>query len=115
MNNEPLHQKHCIPCEGGTEPLNPEATGVYIEKVNQWELNGDTSIQKLFVLKDFKDALALVNAIGKIAESENHHPDMCIFGWNKVRITLSTHAIKGLSENDFILASKIDEYIRSNT
>ncbi len=108
MDNIPLNQKRCIPCEGGTPKMNEKEAVVYIEKVNEWQLNGDTSLQKLFIKKDFKEALRFVNAIGDIAEKEGQHPDICIEKWNRVRITLSTHAIGGLSENDFILASKID-------
>lgn len=82
-------------------------------EVNQWELAPDAkSISREFTLKDFKEALAFVNRVGEIAESEGHHPDIH-WWWNKVKFELSTHAVKGLSNNDFILASKINRLFES--
>jgi 4a-hydroxytetrahydrobiopterin dehydratase len=109
-----LSKKHCVPCEGGTKPLSLEEASPYVQKVNNWVLDGDSSIEKILVFKDFRETLEFVNKVGKVAEEENHHPDILIFGWNKVKLTLSTHAIQGLSENDFILAAKIDDLIRTN-
>ena len=68
----------------------------------------DKEIEKNFAFKNFKDALYFINRIGEVAEEEGHHPDMLLHGWNKVKITLYTHAIGGLSVNDFIIASRID-------
>ena len=79
--------------------------------VKDWMLAEDAkSISKNFKFKDFKEALAFVNKVGDIAESEGHHPDIEL-GWGKVTITLSTHAIGGLSQNDFIVAAKINNII----
>ena len=80
-----------------------------LEEVDEnWMLIEDKELEKNYVFKDFKDALNFVNEVGKIAEAEGHHPDINLHDYKKVTIRLSTHAISGLSENDFILASKID-------
>jgi len=84
-----------------------------MEGVNAWNLDGEEKIEKTFLFKDFAEAIAFVNKVGAIAESEGHHPDIFIFDFKKVRTTLTTHAIGGLSENDFILAAKIDEILRN--
>ncbi len=76
-------------------------------KVDEWELK-ENSIQKAHRFKNFQESMKFVNIVAELAEEEGHHPDICI-SWNKVTLTLTTHAIKGLSENDFILASKIDK------
>jgi 4a-hydroxytetrahydrobiopterin dehydratase len=76
--------------------------------VPQWTAVEGRRIERPFEFRDFAQALRFINAIGAIAEEEGHHPDMLVHGWNKVRVTLWTHAIEGLSINDFILASKID-------
>lgn len=104
----PLHEQHCVPCEGGIPALQkPEALKLAAE-ANGWELAPDTkSISKEFSFIDFKRALLFVNEIGALAEQEGHHPDIH-WWWNKVKLELSTHAIGGLSNNDFILASKIN-------
>ena len=81
----------------------------YIRIIQGWELARNAkSIERKLVFKDFKHALRFVNNVGAIAEKEGHHPDILLHSWNKVNIRLSTHAIKGLSINDFILAAKID-------
>ena len=107
-----LKNKHCKPCEGGTSPLSrPEVNG-FIEEVDNWVIHGEKKLEKVLVFKNFKEALGFVNKVGVIAEAEDHHPDITIFDYKKVRIELSTHAIGGLSENDFVLAAKIDELNR---
>ena len=103
-----LAHKHCVPCEGGFPALTPAQAKDLLEQVPSWSLNEEsTALSKSFKFKNFKEALAFVNAVGKIAEEEYHHPDIS-FGWGKVQVVLTTHSIKGLSENDFIVASKID-------
>jgi 4a-hydroxytetrahydrobiopterin dehydratase len=105
-----LDQKHCVPCEGGVLPLTSEEIQPFMKQVNGWiAISNNMAIEKQFVFKNFKEALAFVNAAGAIAEEEGHHPDLHLQNWNKVTVTLSTHAIGGLSENDFILAAKIDK------
>jgi len=110
MNNQVcnLDKKHCVPCEGGMPPLTAEEIQPLLQQISGWKVIADKALEKEFKKKDFAEALAFVNNIGKIAEEEGHHPDIFLHGWNKVKITLSTHAIKGLSENDFILARRID-------
>lgn len=103
-----LANKHCVPCEGDTPTLDHEENIKLLGELNGWSLLEDKSIEKVFVFKNFKEALAFVNKVGEIAEKEGHHPDITIFDYKNVRITLSTHAIGGLSDNDFILAAKID-------
>lgn len=103
-----LAAKRCLPCEGGVEKFTREEAERYQAMVSGWELNGEaTEIHKAVTFKDFKSALAFVNEVGRIAEEEGHHPDIALT-WGKTGITLTTHAIGGLSENDFILAAKID-------
>ncbi len=103
-----LAQKKCVACEGGTAPLNRAEAEILLKQLKEWRLSGDSRwISKEFKFQDFAGAMAFTNAVAEIAESEGHHPDLQI-SWGKVVIELTTHAIKGLSENDFILAAKID-------
>jgi 4a-hydroxytetrahydrobiopterin dehydratase len=103
-----LDQKHCVPCHGGIEPLTPEQAKALVASVEGWAITADgLAIERHFKLKNFRQALALVNKIGEIAESEGHHPDLAV-GWGYVDCKLTTHAINGLHENDFIVASKIN-------
>lgn len=103
-----LTDKRCIPCEGGVMPLFRPAAETLLKETPGWELVVDgKKISRKYKFKNFKEALAFVNKVGAIAEEEGHHPDIEL-GWGRVRIELSTHAIGGLSENDFILAAKID-------
>ncbi|MES2135113.1 MAG: 4a-hydroxytetrahydrobiopterin dehydratase [Patescibacteria group bacterium] len=104
-----LTDKKCVACEGGVPALSSEQCTEYSEQVPEWSIAEDEkSISRKFTFKDFKEALAFVDKVGVIAEDEGHHPDMNLFGYKNVLITLSTHAIGGLSENDFIVAAKID-------
>ena len=89
-------------------PLTPEEIATYHPQVPEWKVVDNHSIERDYKFKNFKEALAFVNQVGEIAEEENHHPNIFLHGWNKVKLSLYTHAIDGLSENDFILASKID-------
>lgn len=104
-----LVEKKCVPCEGDTKPLNADAVRQMLKEVPQWHLGEDgMRIARDFKCKDFVSAMALVNRVAALAEDEGHHPNILIHGWNHVRIETWTHAIRGLSENDFILAAKID-------
>lgn len=109
-----LSTKHCVPCEGGMPPLTDEKEDELKASTPDWILlrnDGQTVVHKLrrqFSFADFKEAIAFVNKVAEVAESEGHHPDIYIF-YNKVQIELFTHAVGGLSENDFIMASKIDK------
>jgi len=103
-----LSNKKCIPCKGGVEPMANDELHEYLRNLNDWELvPGNKEIKKAFKFKNFSKALYFVNEVGRIAESENHHPDI-EFGWGYCCIRLSTHSIGGLHENDFIVAAKID-------
>jgi 4a-hydroxytetrahydrobiopterin dehydratase len=106
-----LKKKHCVPCEGGTKPFSAKEAAKMAKDTPGWKIEGAKvrKISKDYKFKDFKGALAFVNRVGRIAESEGHHPDISIYSWNRVRLTNYTHAIGGLSENDFILAAKIDQ------
>jgi 4a-hydroxytetrahydrobiopterin dehydratase len=105
-----LAQRHCEPCEKGTPPLDERRTHRLLSEVPGWSVLGGRLTRDVKV-KNFREALALVNRIGDVAEAEGHHPDICIHGWNNVRIDLVTHSIGGLSENDFILAAKIGDLL----
>lgn len=105
-----LRQGSCKPCEGGVEKFSEKEASRQLSELPDWELNDSaTKISRRWQRKDFKDALAFVNRIGELAEADQHHPDLHIVGYRNVEVELTTHAIKGLSENDFILAAKIDE------
>lgn len=104
-----LGEKKCVPCEGGVDPLTRKDFEGYLEQLPLWSVDGDKYIHREFQFKDFVEALSFVNKVGEIAEDEGHHPDILIHGWNKVKITLWTHAINGLSINDFVMAVKIDQ------
>ena len=101
-----LSKKHCVPCETGEGKLEIDKIKEYLKAVPEWMLIGDT-IQREFSFKDFAKALKFINKVGGLAETEGHHPDI-FNSWNKVKLTLSTHAASGLTENDFILAAKIN-------
>lgn len=106
----PLTLKRCVPCEGGAVPLTPAQAAQYLPQVLGWSLSEDGRyLSRAWTLKDFQHALAFVNRVGELAEEEGRHPDIRIFAYRRVRLDLSTHAIKGLSENDFILAAKVNQ------
>ena len=101
-----LTKKKCVPCESGMPPLEQSKVDELLKQISYWSLkNGH--LYKIFKFKDFIKAMKFINDVARIAESEGHHPDFCVH-YNKVEIELWTHAINGLSENDFILAAKID-------
>ncbi len=111
-----LKEKKCKPCEGGTLPLTSEQENTLKKEIPQWTLLRDTihKLVRTFKFKDFNQAIAFINAVAAIAEQEGHHPNMCI-AWNKVTLELFTHAIDGLSENDFIIAIKVDNLFVNQT
>ena len=106
---ENLTEIKCKPCEGGTAPLTRKAYLPYLQQLEGWAIKEKSKIEREFKFKDFVEALRFVNAAGDISETEGHHPDILIHGWNKVKISLYTHSIGGLSINDFIVAAKIDK------
>ncbi len=104
-----LTEQKCMACEGGVMAFSHSESEILIKQIPGWELSGDgKAINKKYTFKNFKEALAFVNKVGGIAESEGHHPDIHLTDYKHVAINLSTHAISGLSQNDFILAAKID-------
>ena len=111
MTTPPLTTRKCKPCEGGTEPLPLSAVQALLKDIKGWELVDGKSIRKTVKCKDFLDAVSLVQKIAPIAEAEDHHPDLHLTGYRKLSIELSTHSIGGLSENDFILAAKLDRVL----
>ena len=112
--NEVLNEFKCEPCNGKTPKLNSNEIINYLSKLNNWKVNDEQEmIFKKFEFKLFKKALNFTNLVGDISEKEGHHPDIS-FGWGYCLIMIHTHAIKGLSKNDFILASKIDTILNKN-
>jgi 4a-hydroxytetrahydrobiopterin dehydratase len=106
---ETLAEKSCTACRGGVPPLSRTEAEKLRAQTPKWHLSPDaTKVERAFKFKNFKEALAFVNKVGEIAEAEGHHPDIT-FGWGYASITLQTHKIKGLHENDFIVAAKIDK------
>lgn len=103
-----LQNKRCLPCEGGTPPLKQEEIKKLLAELPGWEVNKEgTAIKRRFTFKGFYKTMAFVNAIAWIVNQENHHPDMEV-GYNYCAVTFTTHAISGLSENDFICAAKVE-------
>lgn len=101
-----LTKKHCVPCENGEGKLHISTIKDYMVLIPGWFLIGD-EIKKDFKFKNFKESMDFVNKVAGVAESEGHHPDIYIF-YDKVNLSLYTHAAKGLTENDFIMAAKIN-------
>ncbi len=110
---EDLTKKHCVPCEQGGEPMPPHLAKTMLSRLKGWTLAGGKSIRRDLVMKDFAEAMRFMSEIAKIAEAEDHHPDLHLTGYRKLTIELSTHAVGGLTENDFIVAAKIDELPRA--
>jgi len=106
-----LLKKKCVPCEGGVIPFDISQIHNYQKKVDGWDIFKNEKhnffLNKKFIFKNFLESQKFVNTVGKISEQEGHHPDIS-FGWGYAEIKITTHAIEGLSENDFILAAKID-------
>lgn len=104
-----LGKKKCKPCEGGTPPLDEKEISEYMTQIQDgWKVSENKKILKEYSFEDFGHTMDFVNKVAELAEDEGHHPDMHV-SYGKVMIELSTHSIGGLSENDFILAFKIDE------
>jgi 4a-hydroxytetrahydrobiopterin dehydratase len=111
-----LINKKCVSCEGDAIPFDISEIHKYQKKVDGWDVIKDKKniyfLEKEFIFKNFLDSQNFVNQVGIISEEEGHHPDIT-FGWGYARISITTHAIEGLSENDFILAAKIDKKINA--
>ena len=106
-----LHQMKCVPCRGGEPPLTAEQVAVLHPSVPEWqvlEVDGIQRLQRVFKFKNFAQALAFTDQVGALAEAEDHHPAL-LTEWGKVTVTWWTHKIKGLHQNDFIMAAKTSE------
>ena len=107
-----LADKKCIPCEGGIPSFDLKEIHKYLKKVDGWDITEGVDkiffLSKKFKFENFIKSQDFVNEVGKISEQEGHHPDI-LFGWGYAEIKVTTHAIKGLDESDFILAAKIDK------
>ncbi|MCH8903786.1 MAG: 4a-hydroxytetrahydrobiopterin dehydratase [Bacteroidetes bacterium] len=105
-----LTEKKCVPCEGGVPPIKGDDIYTYLKEVDgMWEQIDETKIKCQFLFDDFVQTMAFVNQVADLAEKENHHPDMHVY-YGRVVVELWTHSIGGLSENDFILAAKIEKF-----
>ena len=105
-----LKELKCVPCRGGVPPLDDLQIALFMPQVPEWqviEVDGIKRLQRTFKLKNFADALAFTNQVGALAEAEDHHPTL-VTEWGKVTVTWWTHKIKGLHQNDFIMAAKTD-------
>lgn len=106
-----LRQQHCKPCEGGVEPLDRTAAQNLLSQAKGWALNdAATEISRTYNFKNFHETMAFVNALAWVAHTEDHHPDLEV-GYKRCRVRYTTHAIKGLSLNDFICAAKVNDLI----
>ena len=107
-----LLNKKCVPCEGGILPFDISEIHKYQKKIDGWDVSESEKniyfLEKKFTFKNFINSQDFINKVGKTSEEEGHHPDIS-FGWGYAKIIITTHAIEGLSENDFILAAKIDQ------
>jgi len=110
MKTMDLANKRCIPCEGGTLPLPKKEATALSARVPDWKITEDKKLERELKFKNFSEAMRFVNRVAELAEKEGHHPEIRV-SYNRVLLELTTHAIKGLSENDFILAAKIDRLI----
>ena len=105
---ETFAEKTCTPCRGGIPPLTREQAELFHEQAPDWQLLEEAHrIERSFRFRDFREALTFVQEIGELAEAERHHPNID-FGWGNATVSLQTKKIKGLHENDFIMATKID-------
>lgn len=110
-----LSEKHCVPCEGNTKPFSSEENQKYMKEISEWTLENEKEINKTYEFENFKEAMKFMNIIADIAETEGHHPDLELYDYKKVNVKIATHAIGGLSKNDFILAAKIDKMFREKS
>ena len=112
MTIDELASKSCVPCKGAT-PMSRFEAERFLQNLLGWDLT-DGSIEKVFRFESYLDGLEFAYGLGKVAEEQDHHPDILVM-WRKVRVTLSTHVIKGLSMNDFIMAARAERDYRSHS
>ncbi len=102
-----LASKTCVPCKGGTPPLEGEEIEELRRQIPEWEVVEEHHLRRVFRFKNFREAWGFVNKVGELAEEQGHHPDIS-FGWGYAEVTVWTHKIDGLTESDFIFAAKVD-------
>ncbi len=112
-SRQPLARRTCVPCKGDIPPLQGAELAKFSAELPGWKVIEDHHIEKNFDFSDFRSALNFVQQVGDVAEEQGHHPDI-LLRWGKVKITIYTHKIEGLSESDFILGAKIDEIPRTS-
>lgn len=104
-----LAEKECVPCKGGTPALKGAELFRYAEQLHgDWHVVNDHHLEREYKFKNFRDALTFTNQVGELAEKVQHHPDIYL-AWGKVKLTLWTHTVDGLTESDFVFAAKVDE------
>jgi 4a-hydroxytetrahydrobiopterin dehydratase len=104
-----LAEKECVPCKGGVAPLRGEQLGQLASQLHTaWQVVDEHHLERDYKFKNFREALAFTNRVGELAEKVGHHPDIYL-AWGKVKLTLWTHTIDGLTESDFVFAAKVDE------
>jgi 4a-hydroxytetrahydrobiopterin dehydratase len=109
-SKDEILKKKCVPCEGGTKPLNIVMIKGYLTQLPEWEYEGK-EIYKTFAFQNFHETMSFVNAVAYIANREDHHPDLEV-GYRACKVKYHTHAINGMSENDFICAAKVDQLLQ---
>jgi 4a-hydroxytetrahydrobiopterin dehydratase len=106
-----LAEKRCVPCNGGVPPLKGQDLRKLAGELDRgWRVVGERQLEKEYPFKDFREALEFTNRVGELAEAEQHHPDIYL-AWGKVKLTLWTHKVNGLTESDFVLAVKADKLL----
>jgi 4a-hydroxytetrahydrobiopterin dehydratase len=111
INPNELASQKCVPCKGGVEKISPKEASALLNALTGWRLTKEGRIRKDWEMKDFKAIMSFFNRVAELAEAEGHHPDLHLEGYCNAWIELWTHAIGGLSENDFIMAAKIDQVL----
>jgi 4a-hydroxytetrahydrobiopterin dehydratase len=112
VSESDLARKRCVPCDGNTPRLGPADILRLSAEVPAWRVDEDRRLVRAFRFRDFAEPMQLANRIGEVAEAEGHHPDLHVH-WGRLEVEITTHAVKGLTENDFILAAKIDRLLQS--
>ena len=105
-------RKHCVPCEEGAEKLSEEEIAALAPEVPEWEVRDGKKLIRSFPFKDYAQAMAFAAEIARMAEEEWHHPVLTV-AWGRVDVEFFTHSLNGLSENDFVMAKKVDEYVKT--
>lgn len=110
MTQSDLTTKTCAPCEGGTQPLDPDQTAELLPQISGWTLTPEGAIERRYRFDNYYQTMAFVNALAFIAHTEDHHPDLAV-SYDSCTVSYITHAIGGLSENDFICAAKVNRLL----